>query len=224
MLRILLMFWKIKYLKNRKMEFWNSQLTEKSWKILQEIKREYNFILIGGWAIYLWTKQQKSKDIDIAVGIKELQKLKNENLSKNDNLRKYEIKFEEIDVDIYVEYYSKLAIPTEDLKNYVSKIESFNVLSKEALLILKQGAEIDRENSVKGEKDRVDIMSLLFFSDFDFKAYYQILKRYSLENYFSRLVSIIKGFNDYNVFNLTPREFKLKKEKLLKELKKYVFR
>jgi len=77
------------------MEFWNSQLTEKSWKILQDISQQYNFILIGGWAIYLWTKQQKSKDIDIIVGIDELQKLKKANISKNDNLKKYELKFPE---------------------------------------------------------------------------------------------------------------------------------
>ena len=74
------------------MEFWNSDLTEKSWKILREFKKDHNFVLIGGWATYLWARRQKSKDIDIVVEIDELQKLKNEGLSKNDNLKKYEIK------------------------------------------------------------------------------------------------------------------------------------
>ena len=118
------------------MEFWNSQLTEKSWEALQDLKKKYDFILIGGWAIYLWTKQQKSKDIDIVVSISELQKLKQENLSKNDSLRKYEIKIGEIDVDIYVSHFSKLIIPPEHIGNYISKIEGFSVISKEALLIL----------------------------------------------------------------------------------------
>jgi len=49
-------------------EFWNSFLTEKSWEILQKLKKQHKFILIGGWAIYLLTNQQKSKDIDI-IGI-----------------------------------------------------------------------------------------------------------------------------------------------------------
>ena len=120
------------------MEFWNSQLIEKSWEVLQDLKKKYDFILIGGWAIYLWTKQQKSKDIDIVVSISELQKLKQENLSKNDNLRKYEIKRGEIDVDIYVSHFSKLIIPPEYIENYISKIEGFSVISKEALLVLKQ--------------------------------------------------------------------------------------
>jgi len=50
-------------------EFWNSLLTEKSWEILQELRKDYNFILIGGWAVYLLTKQKKSKDIDIVIGL-----------------------------------------------------------------------------------------------------------------------------------------------------------
>src|SRR3989344_8031754 len=118
------------------MEYWNSQLTEKSWKLLQELVKKYNFILIGGWAVYLLTKQQKSKDIDIVVDIAELQKLKQENLIKNDRLKKYEIKLEEIDVDIYLSYFSKLTIPAEEIKNYSIKIEGLNVASPEALLIL----------------------------------------------------------------------------------------
>jgi|SRR3989344_6854980 len=202
------------------MEFWNSLLTEKSWKLLQELKKKYNFILIGGWAIYLWTKQQKSKDIDIVVDIKELQKLKRENLNKNDNLKKYEIKYEEIDVDIYVPYFSKLTIPTEDLKNYTSKIEGFEVASSEVLLILKQGAESQRKNSVKGEKDKIDIISLLSFSNIDFKRYKSIIEKYKLVNYIEKLINLVRNFTDYQSLNLNPREFKLKKEEIIKNLRR----
>lgn len=202
------------------MEFWNSQLTEKSWEILQELKRKYNFILIGGWATYIWTKQQKSKDIDIAVDIKELQVLKTEKLMKNDHLKKYEIKYGEIDVDIYASYFSKLTIPIEDLKQYSKKTEGFNVVIPEALLILKQGAEIERRNSVKGEKDKIDIISLLFLSDIDFKKYKSILEKYSLKNYLNELTAILKNFKEHNALNLTPREFKLRKEKIIALLRK----
>jgi hypothetical protein len=31
--------------------YWHTLLTEKSWKVLQKIKKEFDFILIGGWAI-----------------------------------------------------------------------------------------------------------------------------------------------------------------------------
>lgn len=207
------------------MEFWNSQLTEKSWKMLHEINKKYNFILIGGWAVYLLTKQQKSKDIDIIVSINELQRLKNEDISKNDKLKKYEIKTGEIDIDIYVEYYSKLAIPSEELKKYTLKIHGFNVLLPEALLILKQGAEIDRQNSVKGEKDKIDIISLLFFSeiDFNYKEYLSILKKYSKQDYAKRLLNIIREFNDYNSLGFSPRHFKLKKKEVVEKLRKIKF-
>lgn len=202
------------------MEFWNSQLTEKSWEVLQELKKKYDFILIGGWAIYLWTKQQKSKDIDIVVDISELQKLKSEKLSKNDNLRKYEIKVSEVDVDIYVSHFSKLIIPPDHIYNYASKIEGFSVISKEALLILKQGAEMERKDSIKGEKDKLDIVSLLFFSDINLNIYKSILKKYSLEHFIGSLIYVLKEFKDYNVLNLTPKEFKTKKENILKDLKR----
>ena len=50
------------------MEFWNSLLTEKSQKLLMQLKNQpIKFILIGGWAVWLYTKQQKSKDIDIVL-------------------------------------------------------------------------------------------------------------------------------------------------------------
>ena len=165
------------------MEYWNSDLTEKSWLLLQELRKKYNFILIGGWASYLLTKQQKSKDIDIVIDIKELEKLKQENLIKNDRLKKYEIKFQDIDVDIYLPFYSKLTFPLQELKEYAIEIEGFKLASPEALLILKQGAEINRRNSIKGEKDKIDILSILFFSSINIGEYLKLIKKYSLDNY-----------------------------------------
>jgi hypothetical protein len=206
--------------KNTGQEFWNSYLTEKSFEILQKFNKKYNFIVIGGWATYLLTKQQKSKDIDIIVDLKELQKLKQEKLIKNDRLKKYEIKIDEIDIDIYVSYFSELALPVNDLKKYSLKIQGFNVLSPEALLILKQGAEIDRRNSIKGEKDRIDILSLLFFSEIDFNKYKKILSFYKLDSYCDELINLVLEFQDYNVFTFTPNEFKLKKKELLSRLRK----
>lgn len=211
------MLWRLKLA-----EFWNSLLTEKSWNILTEISKEdFKFIVIGGWAAYLWTKAHKSKDIDIALtDIKDLDYLKQKyNLKKNERLKKYEISFDEIDVDIYVPYFSELPIPIEDFKHYLVKVEGLNVVKPEILLILKQGAELDRKNSVKGEKDRIDIMTLLFFADIDLKLYDNLLRKYKLQDYFSRLKKLISDFKDYDYLNLNPREFKLKKNKILKKFK-----
>jgi len=60
------------------MEYYHDLITEKSFKILQDLKREFDFILIGGWAIFLYTKALKSKDIDIIVDYDELEKFKKE--------------------------------------------------------------------------------------------------------------------------------------------------
>lgn len=204
------------------MEFWNSLLTERSWKILQDLSQKpFRFILIGGWAAYLWTKAHKSKDIDIIIPhFNDLEYLKNNyQLKKNDALKKYEIQFEEIDVDIYVPYYSRLALPIEEMVNYTSRIESLNVIQPEALLILKQGAEEEREHSTKGLKDRVDIMTLLCLAKIDFKKYRDLVQKQQLERFISRLRQIIVSFTEIKYLGLNPRQFKLKKEELLLKLK-----
>ena len=204
---------------DKQTEFWNSILTEKSWQVLQELRKEHKFILIGGWAVYLLTKQNKSKDVDIVVSIEELERFKMERLVKNDKLKKYEVKKEEVDIDIYLEYYSKLAIPVEEIKNYTIDIEGFKIASPELLLILKQKAYFERKDSIKGEKDKIDIISLVF-SKIDFKRYYEILKKYKIENYFRELKETIFNFKDYNALGISPREFKLKKGKILSEMRK----
>ncbi len=204
-------------------DYWNNLLTEKSWNLLLDLKKKnFNFILIGGWAAYLWTKLHKSKDVDIVIcDYKDLDFLKKGyNLNKNDNLKKYEIKFAEIDLDIYIPHYSKLAIPVEDLKDYTTKIENFDVIIPEILLILKQGAEIERKDSVKGEKDRIDIMAILFFTEINFNEYFKLLKKYKIENFLIRLKQIINNFKEVEYLNLNPREFKIKKQEILNKLKR----
>src|SRR3989338_5965325 len=197
------------------MEFWNSLLTEKSWKIMQSLKKEkFRFIIIGGWAAYLWTKQHKSRDIDVIIpDWKDLEILKEKfTLIKNSRLNKYEVKFNELDLDIYMPYYSKLAIPLEDTIGETTKIEGFEVVLPEILLILKQGAEHDRKDSVKGQKDRIDIMTLLCYARIDFNKYRKLLAKYKLEKYRQRLKEIITTFRDVKHLNLNLVEFtKLKK-------------
>lgn len=204
-------------------EFWNSTLTEKSFSILLGLKKlPFEFVVIGGWAAYLWTKAHKSKDIDILLkNFEDMKYLKDHYiLKKNDNLKKYEIKIDEIDIDIYVPFYSKLALPVEECIAHTAKIDGIEVVSPEILLILKQGAEIDRRDSVKGEKDRIDVMSLLIYSPVDFRKYSVLLKKDKIEHYFQRLKEIINGFKNIEYIGLNPREFKLKKQEILERLKK----
>ena len=200
------------------MEFWNSTLTEKSWEIMLKLKeKKFDFVVIGGWAAYLWTNLHKSKDVDIVIkDFEDLSFLKKDyELIKNDSLKKYEIKIEEIDIDIYVPFFSKLAIDADEIKKHTTKIQGFEVVKPEVLLILKQGAEKDREKSVKGGKDRIDIVALLCYSEIDFKEYFSLLKEYKLENFYERLKNIISNFKEIKYLNMNPREFKLKKQEII---------
>ena len=47
------------------MEYYHDLVTQKSWEELQQLRKIIDFVLIGGWATYLYTKTLKSKDIDI---------------------------------------------------------------------------------------------------------------------------------------------------------------
>ena len=202
------------------MEYWHDIITEKSWNVLQQIRKEFNFILIGGWAIYLYTKGFKSKDVEIIVDFETLNKIrKSHNLIKNDNLKKYEIKIDEIDIDIYVKNYSKLPLPIEEIEKNTNSIEGFIIVKPEILLIAKQTAEINRKNTEKGIKDRIDIINLLIKGNINFNFYYELIKKYDLLDYRNTLINLIKDFNEYDKLNLNPREYKLIKLNLLKELK-----
>lgn len=201
------------------MEYWHDLVTEKSWRLLQQIKGKFEFVLIGGWAVYLLARSQKSKDIDIIVSLDTLHKIKaGYELRKNDALKKYEVKIGEIDIDIYVPYYSRLALPAEKVESV--NLEGFDVARPEELVILKQGAEEGRRHSEKGEKDRIDIMSLLMNCEFDFRRYRQILKSNNKENMAKGLYELVRGFTGYNYFNRLPSEFKKKKLQLLDSLRK----
>ena len=54
------------------MNYYHNLVTQKSWTELTLLKRRLNFVLIGGWAVYLYTQTLKSKDIDIIVDFTEL--------------------------------------------------------------------------------------------------------------------------------------------------------
>lgn len=193
------------------MEFYNDLIIQKSWRLLQDLRRQYKFILIGGWAVFIYTKALKSKDIDLIVDYEELEKLRvNFNLTKNNHLKKYEIKQEEIDTDIYLPHYSNLGLPVEEIGNYAISFEGFNVPKIEILLILKQFVFNERRGAPKGEKDRLDILSLLKSGEIDWDFYKEILDKYKIEKFMDYLINLLKetrraeeiGLNEYSLAKL----------------------
>jgi len=180
--------------------------------------------VIGGWAVWLWTKQHKSKDIDIMVDFQELTNLKEKYvLEKNDRLKKYEIKMQGFDIDIYVPFYSRLALPIEDLLKEKVRIEGINTIPCEALLILKQGAEIDRRGTIKGQKDTIDLLTLLIYAPIDFKKYFGLLKKHKKEGFAKELMAGIAQFNPADserYLGIKYAQFGKKKKELFEKIKK----
>jgi len=101
----------------------------------------------------LYARTLKSKDIDIIVDYNQLAKLKRIlDVSKNERLKKYEAKIEEVDIDIYLPHYSNIGFPSEEIKNYFQSVEGFKVPLPEVLLILKTYVWSQRKNTSKGKK------------------------------------------------------------------------
>lgn len=197
------------------MEFYQNQITQKSWQILKNLKGKFDFILIGGWAVWLYTKALKSKDIDIIVNYDALSFLKeNFEVNKNGRLKKYEAKMGGIDIDVYLPFYSHPGLPPEIIQKYLASKENFKVPRPEVLLILKQFVYEIRKASVKGQKDKIDIFSLLRLP-LDWVFYQKILKEAGQEKLAANLKTILKTTLRVKELDLKNHQMaKLKKEVL----------
>ena len=135
-------------------------------------------------------------------------------------MKKYESELEGVAIDIYVPYYSEFVIPVEEIMKNVVVVENFKIPKPEILLLLKQQAEMQRKESVKGQKDRVDIICLLINDKVNLKAYKQLVKKFGLEEYEKRLKEIVRKakieFEYLGMKNL--REIKKKEEEILKKI------
>jgi hypothetical protein len=203
-------------------EFWTETVTAKSWVELLSFSKKYNFILIGGWAAYLWTEAHKSKDIDIIIDYDTLNILRKDfTLEKNDRLKKYEIKRGEFDIGIYLPSYSKLAVPIETIEENTTKIQGIKVPNPEILVLLKQSAEIERRHSIRGKKDLIDIINILIHSGFSIKKYKEITSKLSIEKYVKELENEVNLFNskDVDYIGVNLNEFAKWKRKFISEIK-----
>lgn len=192
------------------MEFYHNIITEKSFKFLQELRKNYQFVLIGGWAVFLYSHALKSKDVDIILDYNELAKLKERyDVFKNERLKKYEIKIEEIDIDIYLPHYSDLGIDIREIKKNVVSREGFQVPQLEILLMLKLYAWESRRSSIKGQKDEIDIFSLAILPEFDWKKYLKIVRNSGFEKQHKDFVALLKKTR-------TIKELRINEQKMSK--------
>ena len=146
-------------------------------------------------------------------------------MRKNPSLYRYEIKFQKFDIDVYTPFYSKLTVPPEDLINNYTLIENIRVPRVEELLILKLGAFDDRMNSIKGQKDRLDITGLAFYSNIDYSRLKTLLNKYKRPSYIDLYVNAISHIEKRLLpfLNLNESTYvKMKKKTLEKIITKSV--
>ena len=200
------------------MQFYHSLVTENSYKFLQDLKQDYKFILIGGWAVYLYTRALKSKDIDIIIDYPELAKMREKNeVFKNDRLKKYEIKTGEFDIDIYLPHYSELGIDAGDIQKKSIARQGFILPELEILFLLKLFAWKNRKGSAKGRKDELDIFSLIFLPEFDWKKYLAQIKKFGMDKLHKDLVALIKNTSRIEELGINEQKMAKLKKIILKQ-------
>lgn len=176
------------------MQFYHDAVTDKSFQFLRELKSKLDFTLIGGWAVFVYTQSMKSKDIDVIVDYGELSELRQKyELSKNERLKKYEIKQGEVDVDIYLPHYSDLGVPVSCVIESSVSRGGFTVPKLEVLFLLKLYAYSARRGSIKGKKDEMDIFALAFLPEFNWGEYKKLVKWLSFSAYHELFLSLLSG-------------------------------
>lgn len=196
------------------MAYYHKLITQKSWQELQKLNQEVKFVLIGGWAVYLYSKQLKSKDIDIITDFDQLSTLEQEySLTKNDRLKKYEAVKEEIQIDIYLPHYSNLGIPVENLISQQRNLKGFRVLEINYLFVLKLYVLARRGRSPKGRKDFLDLVSLWQTEQIKPGLVMEIVNKYKLNTDLENFRIFVNESLELPEFGLTRHQYaKLKKD------------
>lgn len=196
------------------MAYYHDEITQKSWEELKRIRSLLSFVLIGGWAVYLYTKGLKSKDIDVLLGFGELEKLKEiyADVHKNERLLKYEAVLGDIQVDVYLPHYSNIGVPVEVLIEQKKLVDGFEVLDADYLMVLKIFTYAQRKNSSKGRKDFVDLVSLVNSGVLDFSKVRSITREYKFDKELKAFLHEFNATTEVKELDLNPYKLsKLKK-------------
>lgn len=131
---------------------------------------EGEIVLIGGVATYLHVQRrprshlplEMTHDTDAAISARGMGSLRDElPVTTNPRLHKEQVIVEDVDVDLYPQFVSRLRFSYEDLAPYAQRYRGFQIASVPQLLLLKLDAYEDRKGSAKGAKDRRDVGKLL---------------------------------------------------------------
>ena len=154
---------------------------------IQEISEltDTRTIVIGDIATYLYSVQNQFNmelleddyDRKLLIDIVNLKDLTDYygGCYENKCLNKYELEIDGIDYDVYLEHNHSLLFSYEELFKHSQLILDIRVPAIEHLLKLKLIAYEDNKLSIKGEKDKHDIIKLLCFADIQNQPNIEIL-------------------------------------------------
>jgi len=196
------------------MEYYHSLITQKSQQELSHLKKLAEFVLIGGWAVYFYSKTLKSKDIDILISFDQLPILEKQYLlQKNERLQKYQATKGEIEIDIYLPHFSEIGITVEELMKHTTLVDGFNVVDINYLFVLKVFTLSQRGRSSKGRKDFLDILSLALTKRCNWQEIKKVIKQYKMEQALVTFEQFLKESNEAKELSLNAYGFaQLKKE------------
>ena len=162
-------------------QFWNEEQTSKSRALLNKLSSEVDFVLIGGWAVFMYTKQQMSLDLDIAIGYDALAYFRKYGINDYNG---FSIKYSVINgvyVDLFIEGFSDkdLPVPVKEILSNYNNIEGIKVVEKELLLLLKLWGYY-RSDQHKIRKDILDVIALLLYANIDFAKLKGYIEKYSI--------------------------------------------
>lgn len=202
------------------MAYYHNLVTQKSWEELQALRKKLKFVLIGGWAVYLYTKTLKSKDIDILIDFNQLETLaKHYQLNKNERLKKYEAVKGQVQIDVYLPHYSELGIPVHLLREKTRELEGFTLLAPDYLLALKIYVLSQRARTPKGEKDFIDCLALLQSGVSDLTETAAILKAHGLSRSKDAFLNLLNEYRDLPELDLNPHQFARLRKRILTTIK-----
>jgi hypothetical protein len=188
-----------------------SERADASREVLYRITKEADFVLVGGWAVHAYTGLQRSLDIDIAVDYGSVEYFRAYGMQKYGSMNVNYVIIDGITVDLFIPEFTDKDLPfpvSIILSNYV-KIDNIKVVKKELLLLLKLWGYFSNDET-KLNKDVIDVVSLLFYSNINLDEVKQYIKKYKLERRrttdvmieyldkgFAFADFIIKGTEDY---------------------------
>lgn len=204
-------------------QFWNPENTRKSYDELLRLAKDVDLVLIGGWAVYLYTNAQRSADVDIAIGYDAIGYFRQFGIDEYEGIK---VKYSDVrgtTVDLFIDEYSDADLPfpvSEIRTNYIT-INGIKVVRREMLLLLKLWGYF-RIDETKHRKDVIDVVSLLFYAHPEIGKAKEYVSKYKIEARKSSdamLEYLDKGETMWEYITESKGEYARLKDKVKREIK-----